>query len=80
MPLISINIKYLRIIILDGVLFLISIPGQTTYSAMLISDVQYSDSTIPHVTHCSSQVCSLIPITYSSLDWHSEYKYSENSL
>ena len=35
-----------------------------SYSVILVSDVQYSDSAIPYITQCSSQVSSLISFTY----------------
>ena len=35
-----------------------------TYSVILVSSVQFRDSTLPCSTQCLSQVPSLIPITY----------------
>ena len=38
--------------------------SQLIYSVILVTSVQYNDSALPYITQCSSQVPSLIPITY----------------
>ena len=39
-------------------------PSYLTYGVILVSGIQYSDSTIPYITQCPSQVHSQILITY----------------
>ena len=43
---------------------------QLIHIAILVSGVQYSDSTLPYNTQCSSQVPSLILITYLTFPPH----------